>query len=85
MWTSRASWLAAIQAWAASPELVALCRRERVSITGPTLMGVAAAMAEHADHATGRNVAITRATVATAAGCSPDTVTVAWRVLRTAG
>lgn len=48
-------------------------------------MGVAAAMAEHADHATGRNVAITRATVATAAGCSPDTVTVAWRVLRTAG
>ncbi|WP_096867584.1 rep protein [Mycolicibacter icosiumassiliensis] len=56
-----------------------------MSITAATLVAIATVMAGHADHATGRHVAITRATIATAAGCSPDTVTVAWRVLRVAG
>ncbi|HEX7321545.1 MAG TPA: rep protein [Mycobacterium sp.] len=56
-----------------------------MSITAPTLLAIATVMAAHADHATGRHVAITRATIATAAGCGPDTVTVAWRVLRVAG
>jgi hypothetical protein len=41
-------------------------------------------MAEHADHATGRHVAITRATIAERIGCDVRTVTAAWRVLRAA-
>lgn len=85
MWTSRANWLTAVRAWATSPQLAQLCRGEGVSITAPTLLAIAMVMADHADHATGRHVAITRATIAAAAGCSPDTVTVAWRVLRVAG
>ena len=85
MWRSRSAWLADVQAWAASPQLVAVCRSERVSIAAPTLVAIATVMAGHADHATGRHCAATRATIAAAAGCGPDTVTVAWRVLRTAG
>lgn len=85
VWRSRDAWLADLSTWAASPQLAALCRQARVSITAPTLLAIAAVMAAHADHATGRHVAITRATIATAAGCGPDTVTVAWRVLRVAG
>jgi hypothetical protein len=51
----------------------------------PTLLAVAAVMAEYADHATGRHVAITRATIAERVGCDVRTVTAAWRLLRTAG
>ena len=36
----------------------------RVSITSATLLSIAGVMAEHADHATGRHVAVTRATIA---------------------
>lgn len=85
MWRSRQAWLDDVQAWAASPRLAQVCHSVRVSIAAPTLVAVAAAMAGHADHATGRHCAATRATIAAAAGCGPDTVTVAWRVLRTAG
>lgn len=74
-----------MQAWAATPQLAQVCHRERVSIAAPTLVAIATAMAGHADHASGRHCAATRATIAAAAGCGPDTVTVAWRVLRTAG
>ena len=45
-----------------------------------TLLGIASVMAEHADHATGRHVAVTRATIAAVVGCSTDTVTAAWRL-----
>ncbi|WP_264039017.1 rep protein, partial [Mycolicibacterium hodleri] len=53
-----------------------------VSITAATLLSIAAVMAEHADHATGRHVAVTRATIAARVGCDVRTVTAAWRVLR---
>ena len=82
MWTSRAGWLDGLQRWARSPALGELCAAERVSITAATLLSIAAVMAEHADHATGRHVAVTRATIASRVGCDVRTVTAAWRVLR---
>lgn len=84
MWTSRQAWLDGLRRWAQSDALAALCGAERVSITSATLVAVAAVMAEHADHATGRNVAITRARIAERVGCDVRTVTTAWRVLRVA-
>ncbi len=82
MWTSRSSWLDGLQRWAQSPALGQLCAEQRVSITAATLLSIAAVMAEHADHATGRHVAVTRATIAHRVGCDVRTVTAAWRVLR---
>lgn len=82
MWTSRAAWLDGLQRWAQSPALGQLCAEQRVSITAATLLSIAAVMAEHADHATGRHVAVTRATIASRVGCDVRTVTAAWRVLR---
>ena len=82
MWTSRSSWLDGLHRWAQSPALGQLCAEQRVSITAATLVSIAAVMAEHADHATGRHVAVTRATIASRVGCDVRTVTAAWRVLR---
>ena len=82
MWTSRAGWLEGLHRWAQSPALGQLCAAERVSITAATLVSIAAVMAEHADHSTGRHVAVTRATIAARVGCDVRTVTAAWRVLR---
>lgn len=84
MWTSRQAWLDGLRTWAQSDALAAVCGAEGVSITSTTLVAVAAVMAEHADHATGRNVAITRARIAERVGCDVRTVTTAWRVLRVA-
>ena len=82
MWSSRAGWLDGLRQWAHSPALGQLCAEERVSITSATLLSIAAVMAEHADHATGRHVAVTRGTIASRVGCDVRTVTAAWRVLR---
>ena len=82
MWTSRSGWLDGLRHWAQSPALGQLCAEERVSMTAATLLSIAAVMAEHADHATGRHVAVTRATIASRVGCDVRTVTAAWRVLR---
>lgn len=82
MWTSRSGWLDGLTRWAQSPALGQLCTEERVSITAATLLSIAAVMAEHADHATGRHVAVTRATIASRVGCDVRTITSAWRVLR---
>ena len=82
MWSSREGWLAALGQWARSPGFVACAAAARVSMSAATLLAIAAVMAEHADHATGRHVAVTRATIAETVGCSPDTVTAAWRLLR---
>lgn len=82
MWSSRSSWLDGLRRWAQSPALGQLCAEQRVSITAATLLSIAAVMAEHADHATGRHVAVTRATIASRVGCDVRTVTAAWRVLR---
>lgn len=86
MWTSRESWLTALRRWAAD-EVVFAAERQRVgvAITAPTLCAVAEVMAEHADHATGRHVAVTRATIAERVGCDVRTVTAAWRLLRNTG
>ncbi|UGT84231.1 MULTISPECIES: hypothetical protein [Mycobacteriaceae] len=84
MWTSREGWLSALGQWARSPSFAACAAAARVSMAPVTLLAVAAVMAEHADHATGRHVAVTRATIAEKVGCSPDTVTAAWRLLRVA-
>ncbi len=85
MWTSRDGWLSALGQWAASSAFTGAKASARVSITAATLLAVAAVMAEHADHGTGRHVAVTRARIADRVSCSPDTVTVAWRLLRVAG
>ena len=82
MWTSRAGWLDGLSRWVHSPAFGQLCAQVRVSITTSTLLSIAAVMAEHADHATGRHVAVTRATIADKVGCDVRTVTAAWRVLR---
>ena len=82
MWTSRAGWLDGLSRWAHSPAFGQLCAEARVSITTATLLSIATVMAEHADHDTGRHVAITRATIADKVGCDVRTVTAAWRVLR---
>ena len=82
MWTSRAGWLDGLRSWTHSPGFVEVCAEARVSITTATLLSIAAVMAEYADHATGRHVAVTRATIASRVGCDVRTVTAAWRVLR---
>lgn len=85
VWSSRESWLGALGQWAQSRALATLCTAERVSIAAGTLLSIAAVMADHADHTTGRHVAITRATIAARAGCAERTVTAAWRLLRASG
>jgi hypothetical protein len=82
MWTSRAGWLDGLSRWAHSPAFGQLCAQARVSITTATLLSIATVMAEHADHGTGRHVAVTRTTIADKVGCDVRTVTAAWRVLR---
>jgi len=84
-WRSREAWLTDLGHWAQSQALAAVCAAERVSITSATLLAIAAVMAEHADHATGRHVAITRATIAARLGCHKNTVSNAWAVLRASG
>ncbi|WP_309487898.1 rep protein [Mycobacteroides abscessus] len=82
MWTSRANWIEGLARWAHSPAFSHVCAEARVSITAATLLSIATVMAEYADHATGRHVAVTRATIADTVGCDVRTVTTAWRVLR---
>lgn len=76
VWTCRDAWLTGVRVWAAAHHSAA---------TAATVTAIAGAMAAAADHCTGRNCAITRATIATQVGCSPRTVTSAWAVLREAG
>lgn len=85
MWTSRAAWLNALGAWATDDVIKAVARRLGCSITAATVLRVAEAMAEYADHATGRHVAVTRKTLALGIGCSSRTITTAWNVLQDTG
>lgn len=84
MWTSRSAWLDALRLWANHVAVRELCVQLGCSINAATLVGIAAAMADYADHATGRYMAATRATLAAEIGCSPRTITTAWRVLQAA-
>lgn len=54
-------------------------------ISAATVFSVAVAMAESADHATGRNVAVTNKVLAERAGCSERSVTTARGVLKALG
>jgi len=85
MWTSREGWLTAVSTWAHTPGFAACCEAARVSLSSSTVMAVARVMAAHADHASGRHCAVTRARIAEAVGCDVQTVTRVWRVLRAAG
>lgn len=85
MWTSRESWLTAVSTWAHTSGFTACCEAAGVSITSSTVLAIARVMAAHADHASGRHCAVTRATIAETVGCDVQTVTRAWRLLRTAG
>lgn len=85
MWSSRAAWVDGLRSWATDAAVRQVCVRLDCSITSGTLLSIAIAMAPHADHATGRNMAAARATIAKQVGCDPRTVTTAWRVLGATG
>ncbi|WP_244918301.1 hypothetical protein [Mycobacterium xenopi] len=85
VWLSRDAWVDGVRVWAASPDFVAVCASVRVSIASATVVAVAVLWAGFADHGTGRNAAVTRARIAAKLGCSPKTVTRAWKVLGAAG
>ncbi len=85
MWTTRRAWLDGLRSWATAEVVHAVTARLACSMTAATLLTVAAVMADYADHASGRNMAATRATIARRVGCSPRTVTTAWRILRETG
>lgn len=87
VWLSREAWIDAVRAWVASTAFRAVCAAlgTRGVISAAALAAVAVALAEFADHATGRNVAVTNRVLAGRAGCSERTVTTARTVLAAAG
>ena len=85
VWLSRHRWLHAVTTWTHSPEFAVCKTATKVAITATTVRTIATVMTSHADHRTGRNCAVTRATLAHQAGCSPNTISNAWRVLRHGG
>jgi hypothetical protein len=87
VWSSREAWIEAVRAFAASPAFQAVLAKLRKSgqISAAKLAAVAVALAERADHGTGRNAAVTNAVIATRAGCSERVVTTARTVLAAAG
>ncbi|GAY19326.1 hypothetical protein [Mycobacterium sp. shizuoka-1] len=82
MWTSRAGWLDELGAWADTEVGRAACARK---VRASLLLRVAAALAAHADHSTGRHCAVTNTVVAKTAGCTARTVSTVRAVLREAG
>ena len=83
MWPSRDAWLTELSAWLATDDGLAECAR--VHLRPERALQVAMVLAAHADHATGRNCAVTNATVAQGAACSQRTVTTARDILRVSG
>lgn len=83
MWGSATIWLTDVETWSATPAGQEALSRNK---TRPTMLArVAAALADRADYRTGRHCAVSNATVAAAAGCSPRTVTTVRALLRDAG
>ena len=82
MWTSRRGWLSELAAWTETTAGSAVLAAKR--LRPALLLRVAEALAERADHASGRNRAATNATAAAVAGCSERTVTTVRAVLRDA-
>lgn len=85
VWSSRQGWVQSIRDWAITAQFRHTRASVRVSIAGATLVAVAAAWSLSADHATGRNAAVTRARIAEAVGCDVKTITRAWKVLEAGG
>ncbi|OHU47163.1 hypothetical protein BKG82_26260 [Mycobacteroides chelonae] len=85
VWSSRQGWVQSIREWVLTEHFRRACASVQVSIAGATVLAIAAAWAKSADHATGRNAAVTRAWIAAAVGCNPKTITRAWKVLEAAG
>lgn len=85
MWSSRQGWVQSIHDWAPTDQFRRACASVQVSIAGATVLAIAAAWSVFADHATGRNAAVTRARIAEAVGCNPKTITRAWKVLEAGG
>ncbi len=83
MWTSRVGWLTELTGWLATDEGRAESRR--LHIRPERSLAAAAALAAHADHASGRHCAVSNATVAAAAGCSERTVTTVRKLLSISG
>lgn len=87
VWLSRSSWTDSVRVWAGSPAFRPVCATlgQRGVVSAAALVTVAVAMADFADHCTGRNVAVTNRVLANRAGCSERTVTTARTVLAAAG
>jgi hypothetical protein len=87
VWSSRETWIGAVREFAASPafQTVLAALRKSGQISAVRLVAVAVALAERADHGTGRNAAVTNAVLAARAGCSERSVTTARTVLAAAG
>lgn len=81
VWTSRGGWIEELRKWSISSDFRRIRAELNVSITGATLVAIAAVWATFADHDTGRNAAVTRARIAAMIGCNPKTITRAWKVL----
>ncbi|QDF18431.1 RepA-like replication initiator [Mycobacterium Phage Rachaly] len=84
-WLSRESWLKDMTEWSRSDRFTAAKESAGISMTAPTFMAIMRVMADYADHSDGRCVAVSRERIASEAGCSPRTVTNAWRLLRLSG
>ena len=83
MWTSRQGWLDEVTAW--TETVTGSAELDRNKVRPALLLRVAQAVADQADHASGRHCAATNATIACAAHCSERTVTTVRRILREAG
>ncbi len=82
MWTSRRGWLSELAEWTETTAGRAILAANR--LRPALLLRVAEALADHADHASGRHCAVTNATIASVVRCSPRTVTTVRTVLRAA-
>lgn len=71
-WTSRRAWLDAVESWLTTHRGGAARTRARVSVR--LVLAVSAALASHADHASGRYCAVTNARIAKEASCGERSV-----------
>ncbi|EHB48872.1 hypothetical protein MycrhDRAFT_5713 [Mycolicibacterium rhodesiae JS60] len=79
MWTSRTGWVTEVAVWAASCEGASALGR--VHVARKMFAKVTAALAQFADGTSGRHCAVTNRRVASAAACSPRTVTTIRKIL----
>lgn len=80
MWIGRASWLDELETWVQSE--AGRNARAAVHVSANMLMRVAGVLADHADHGSGRNCAVTNAVAARVAQCSVRTVRTVRGLLR---